>query len=182
MVLKKKATSEDDVCVFFPFPDGHIMTGSPLAGFSENQDEMMTQLRELYPAVYPNHLTNNAIRHRIPNPEQKSRETVIHLVSAVAFLERWLWKKYNETVAIEAMEPSKLDAYLAEYFLIVRKQNGDDYDPTSLVKLRSYIARYLREHNSSNCMNVSPLFSSSRAALARRRKMLGDKRNVSTSL
>ena len=47
---------------------------------------------------------------------------------------------------IELLPPSELDVILQYFFADVKKQNGDDYEPSSLCNMQAGIERYLKEN------------------------------------
>lgn len=115
--------------------------------------------------IYPASMSGAAIRKRIPNCEEKPKASVRNIVNAVGILERWLWRVKGESRRIETLPPQLLDSHLADFFLILRKpRTGDDYDPISYSKVRSYLERFLKENDYPHSISKSPLFDRSQIA------------------
>ena len=93
----------------------------------------------------------------------------------------------NVIVDIETVEPGELDKILQRFFAEIKKQNGKDYEPSSLACMQAAIDRYLKEKNYPVSILKDREFAASRKVLegkARtlRENGLGKKPNRSNSL
>lgn len=79
--------------------------------------------------------------------EQKKRNTVKSTQRDLKNVQRWLFLNKKETRQIEFIPPNHLNDFLAELFISIRKENGLDYEPSSLETMKNSIDRYLREKN-----------------------------------
>lgn len=120
-------------------------------------------------ADYPPNITASGIRERIPDLEAKTSASVRNIVNAVGILERYLWEKFRESRGIENIPAKELDTYLADFFPKLKKPLGGEYDPASLVKLRSYLERFLREKNYPYSIGKSREFLESQVAFQAKR-------------
>ncbi len=80
------------------------------------------------------------------NPQKKEttvRSTAAHL-KCVA---NWLWTQKSEPRAIENIIPQLLNEYLSEFFVKVIKQDGSDYELSTLDCIKYSIERYLKDNN-----------------------------------
>ena len=67
----------------------------------------------------------------------------------VALLKELLTLK-NESRLMEEIPPKELNAYISEFIITVRKKdNNDDYEPSSLRSLMASFERYLKKKNST---------------------------------
>ena len=67
----------------------------------------------------------------------------------VALLKEFLTLK-NESKLMEEIPPKELDAYISELIITVRKKdNNEDYEPSSLRSLMASFERYLKKKNST---------------------------------
>lgn len=116
---------------------------------------------------------NRTTRQRIPNQETKTQSTIRNLTAAVSNFERWLWEQpFGDRRMIEQIPPSELDLYLVKFYAVVQKPTGGEYDPDSLSSVRSYLERYLKEHNYPASLTRSPEFFLSQQAFKARRQQL----------
>ena len=87
------------------------------------------------------------------------------------------WATYRgKPINIELLPPSELDAILQYFFADIKKQNGDDYEPSSLCNMQAGIERYLKENKYSVSIMNSREFAISRAVLegkARKLRQMG---------
>lgn len=112
------------------------------------------------------------VRSRITDIQQKPRQTVIQITSAVSALERWVWTMTSSHKHIETMQPTELDDHLATFFRNLRKPDGSEYDLAHLSKTRSYIERFLREKEYPWSITRSPEFQKSQLAFSMSKKNL----------
>jgi ribosome-binding protein aMBF1 (putative translation factor) len=80
-----------------------------------------------------------------------------------------IFKKYlryiGEEREAEDIAPQELNAILEKFFIVVRKENGDEYEPSSLRSIMGSIARHLTEKKyTANIMNATD-FSGMREAV-----------------
>ncbi|XP_064596998.1 uncharacterized protein LOC135463599 isoform X11 [Liolophura sinensis] len=86
--------------------------------------------------------SNKSIQARVPDTGNKSKATVRNIANAVGVLERWLLQHYKENRNVENIPPAELDRYLCEFYRVIKKPSGQDYDSLSFVNLRSCIHRF----------------------------------------
>lgn len=112
------------------------------------------------------------VRHRIVDLDKKCAPTIRGLINAVGVLESWLLDTRDEKRVIEDIPAAELDSYLSDFFSLVKKPNGEDYDPGSYRNLRSFIDRFLKEKGYPHLIKRSPLFKKSRTAFEARKQVL----------
>lgn len=133
------------------------------------QDDMGSTRDHLYPCTYPARLHGSSIRARVPCV---SSQTATKMVRAVATLERWMWSKYGETRRIETIPPPELDAYLAEFWQGLVRENGTDFLPVSLRKYRYCLDRFLVSNDYPESITTSLAFPQSQSAYQLRVNLL----------
>lgn len=154
-----------------------VVVVGPTEGMHGLETGMNIQTTEMMSAILvPERLRNKNIRARIRNLEQKSVPTIGNIVNSVGILERWIWKEYGDGRNIEAMPPEELDSYLTEFFPTLKKPNGEDYDADSWTNFRSYLDRFLKEHNYPCSISKSVTFAESQRVFKTKRKWLSEKR------
>ena len=83
-----------------------------------------------------------------------------------------IFKSYLKTKSvkdeIQNIPPEKLNELLAEFVLVVRKENGEQYGPSSLKSFVNSVNRYLREKGYVHDITYSKHFAGTKAALATR--------------
>lgn len=116
------------------------------------------------------------IRQRISNLESKPKSTVRNLVSAVRSFECWLDSHYakpeDKGRNIEDIPPKELDEYLVDFFAVVTKQSGKQYDRDSFKSVRSYLDRFLKERQYPYSISKSGMFVKSQESYFLRRQAL----------
>ena len=85
--------------------------------------------------------------------------------------QHWAASKNKETNP-ERLSPVELDQHLQYFFAEVKKQDGDDYEPSSLSALQSGIDRHLKEQNYPASIITSREFMSSRSVLEGKARMI----------
>lgn len=70
------------------------------------------------------------------------------------------------------MEPPELDLLLCQFFMTIRKEDGSEYEPTSLGGMQASFMRYLKRNGYKHNIRDDPLFSRHRDVLVARRKSL----------
>jgi hypothetical protein len=76
--------------------------------------------------------------------QQKKKSTVNCTKRDLNIVYKWLVSK-NELRSIETIHATELDAYLAEFHVNVKKDNGSEYEPGSIDSIRASVERHLRE-------------------------------------
>lgn len=120
-------------------------------------------------------IDNRRIWERVVPVANRCRAAVGNMVRAVGALERWWWRKYEESRPMEEMPAEDLDNYLTEYFSTLRRPDGSDYEQASLKNFRSLLDRFLRDHKYPYSLCKSSVFARSQRALWLRRKHLSAK-------
>lgn len=113
---------------------------------------------------YPSHLHRDAVRKRIVAFDNKSPHVIRNIVNVVCTLERWLWRTHEESRRVETLPPMELDTYLTEFFSVLKKPTGDDYDPHSFKGFPTNLDRFLKEHSYPVSIKKSSTFSNSQSA------------------
>ena len=78
--------------------------------------------------------------------------------------QQWAASKNKETNP-ERLSPVEQDQHLQYFYAEAKKQDGDDYEPSSLSALQSGIDRHLKEQNYPASIITSREFMSSRSVL-----------------
>lgn len=92
--------------------------------------------------------------------------TVRNASASKGLFQRWLWSSaHNDRRRIEEIPPVDLDRYLAEFFFKAKKRNGQDYDASSLRRIRAGLQFYLREAGYQCSIIRSPAFAGSAEAI-----------------
>lgn len=100
-------------------------------------------------------------------------QTAKNIQSAATTFERWLAsKEKSNRRPMEQIPPAELDRYLSDFFSTVKKRSGQDYNSDTLLSLRSYIDRYLREKGYPCSITKSDVFANSQMAFKVRRQEL----------
>ncbi|XP_064596747.1 uncharacterized protein LOC135463418 [Liolophura sinensis] len=100
-------------------------------------------------------------------------QTAKNIQSAATTFERWLAvKEKSNRRPMEHIPPAELDKYLTDFFSTVKKRSGQDYNSDTLLSLRSYIDRYLREKGYPCSITKSDVFANSQVAFKVRRQEL----------
>ena len=73
--------------------------------------------------------------------KKKTKATQAHMKT----LPNWLWQETREPRAIENIQPDILNKYLSEFFIKICKQDGSEYEPSSIDCIKFSIERYLRD-------------------------------------
>ena len=118
--------------------------------------------------------------------EQKSSNTVKTTKSDMTALKRFC-STINETREPETMPAKELDKLLSRFFKDVRKENGEEYEPSSLTSFQRSFQRYFSEKRLPFNIFEDDEFSRCRQVLAAKRKSLvqsgfGNKPNATREL
>lgn len=71
----------------------------------------------------------------------RSKSTLIKTEQIVRRFQDWLESEQKETHNIDTMEPKRLNNYLANFLLNIRKANGEEYEPDTLTSYHRGIER-----------------------------------------
>jgi len=98
-----------------------------------------------------------------------------------------MWRKKNQRRKIEEIQPEELNRYVTEFILSVKRKDGQDYEPSSLLGLFSTFNQYLKEHKNSVGIIQDIVFDQARKCLEARSKQLkkegkGNKPNAAEAL
>ncbi len=83
----------------------------------------------------------------------------------------WLSKNKNEHRKLEEIPVEKLDLYLAEYFIDMKKPDGEEYAPGTVVSRKHGISRYLNVKD-YGCDLADPRFKKTKQAMTAKKKYL----------
>ena len=83
--------------------------------------------------------------------ENENKNTVRKTNQDVGLLKAFLKRK--STQELEELSPQDLDACLQEFVVVVWKQDGSDYEPSSLHSLVASIERYLKKNYGYSIIN-----------------------------
>ena len=117
---------------------------------------------------------------------QKSSNTVKKTKSDMRALKRFC-STIDETREPETMTAKKLDKLLSRFFKDITKENGEEYEPSSLTSFQRSFQRYFSEKKLPFNISEDDEFSRSRQVLAAKRKSLvqsgfGNKPNATREL
>lgn len=140
----------------------------------EKTDDLVNRILDLSENRFVNVINTQDIVENQKNPTTK-RMTDCHC----RLLSNWLRSK-NELRRIECIEPEKLNTYLAEFFLSVRKADenlplddpGRQYEPGTLLSMHSSFHRHLNLKEYGHNIKTSSLFRHSRDVLMAKMKEL----------
>jgi hypothetical protein len=103
--------------------------------------------------------------------KNKAINTVKKTKSDLNIWFRWC-KTVNEKRKLEEISVEELNSLLGHFFINIKKQNGEEYEPNSLTSLQSSIDRHLREAGRMYSILFDREFETSRKALEAKRKEL----------
>ncbi|KAK3741660.1 hypothetical protein QZH41_005088 [Actinostola sp. cb2023] len=87
-----------------------------------------------------------------------------------------IWYKWCQSVKderkMEDIPEAELDKLLCYFFIKVKKNNGDDYEPDTLTSFQRSFDRHLRENGKTFCIFKDRSFVKSQEVLASKRKQL----------
>ena len=102
--------------------------------------------------------------------DQENENTKQKTQQNVALLKKFL-KLKNESRLIEEIPPKELNAYIGEFIITVRKKdNNEDYEPSSLRSLMASFERYLKKKNYGLSIMKDAEFEQERKALQSKQK------------
>ncbi|RUA04261.1 MAG: hypothetical protein DSY43_06765 [Gammaproteobacteria bacterium] len=118
--------------------------------------------------------------------QQDNKNTLSKTQRDISLLKKFLVSN-NEPKEIENIDAKDLDDYIANFLLQVRKQNGEQYEPTSLRSFISSFDRYLRKKEYPSTIIEGKQFRKTKEVLVAKQKELkkagkGNKPNAARTL
>ena len=102
--------------------------------------------------------------------EQKNKHTVKKTKLDIQTFQTFL-KEVNEEREVENIPADKLNDYLEDFIMTIRRKDSSDYEPGSLRSIFNSIARYLQQKKYAECLLKSAVFQGSREMLASKFKV-----------
>lgn len=117
---------------------------------------------------------------------KKAKNTLKCTDNAIRTFRKWL-DKNGETLDIENIEKIQLNKYLCGFLMLLKKDDGSDYEPGSILSIHRGIERFLKNRNYEESIITGKTFEKSREVLAAKMKELkesgkGNKPNKSSPL
>lgn len=103
---------------------------------------------------------------------QKARNTMKKTRSDLNVFQRYLEIINERDIEISALPLQRLERLLCKFFMNVKKQDGSDYEPSTLSSYQRSIQRHLEENKYPGNILKDKEFDQSRKVLAARRKSL----------
>ena len=103
---------------------------------------------------------------------EASNTSMYYAIKTISYLAR-RWNITRRRRNPEVIPEMELDKYLAMFVLSIKKSNGQDYEPDSLVSKYNSVGGYLREKRKLN-INHDTAFNHSRDVLSKKCKQLKD--------
>jgi len=100
--------------------------------------------------------------------DNTKRKTKTDMTLLTTFLESQSERRRR----LEDIPPEDLDPYMSRFILSVRKQNGDEYEPTSLRRIIASFDRYLKRRRYSQSIITGQVFAKTREVLKSKQKQL----------
>ena len=98
--------------------------------------------------------------------EQKKKATVNCTKWDFKLVYKWLVRK-GEFRSIENISLHELDPYLSEFYINLKKENGQEYEPGTFDGIRTSIKRHLKDHEYSHSLRDKEFNLSTRALSAK---------------
>ena len=145
---------------------------------SKNTEKMDTSFEHLFDDnVDDNELAN--IKIAIPTrdekaayiKDQKNARTVIKTQSSIKQFKEFLAQK-NEYQEVESLNKECLNNHLEDFFMILRKKSGDEYEPNSIRCIYAGINRYLQEKKYPANLTNDTAFQGTRDMLTAKFKVI----------
>ncbi|XP_064597383.1 uncharacterized protein LOC135463857 [Liolophura sinensis] len=165
-----------------PFPQNSgfspaqpMLSGSGPSPSSTRADVRKDTRLRMSTLALPPHLHREVVRRRILQGiglKDKNDHVIRNFISVVTALERWWWQTHGEKRRMETLTPTELDTYLCEFYTVLTKPSGEDYDPKSFRAFPTTLDRFLREKNYPVSIQKSPLFCRSQLAYRTRLRKL----------
>nr|DBA15570.1 TPA: hypothetical protein GDO54_004763 [Pyxicephalus adspersus] len=108
--------------------------------FSPGQMELMTHFG------LPSSQEHAQMLHHHQQQQQKNINTARKTTSDIQTLQNFL-SEMNENRKIEEIPHTELDTLLSKFLLVVKRKDGNEYEPHTLRCMVGSIDRYLKEHN-----------------------------------
>ncbi|XP_068111779.1 uncharacterized protein [Hyperolius riggenbachi] len=112
--------------------------------FSSGQMELMTQFR-----IPPAQEASQAVQHHhhlhLHQQQHKNINTARKTTSDIQTLQNFL-SEMNENRKVEEIPHTELDTLLSKFLLVVKRKDGNEYEPHTLRCMVGSIDRYLKEH------------------------------------
>ena len=90
-----------------------------------------------------------------------------------------VWKRWCSSIGeareLENIPPSELDRLLCHFFINIKKQDGTEFEPSTLTSFQRSFGRHLRDLGKPYCLFNDKEFAQSRATLESKRKQLRQK-------
>ncbi|VDI15478.1 Hypothetical predicted protein [Mytilus galloprovincialis] len=99
--------------------------------------------------------------------DQKKKSTVNCTKRDLKLLYKWLVGK-GELRSIEDIPHNELDAFLSEFYITLKRENGQEYEPGTFDGIRASIERYLKEKEYSHSLRDKEFNLSTRALSAKK--------------
>ena len=96
---------------------------------------------------------------------RKKTNTIKATKNQVRHLQTWLLETKQIKSSIENIPPFELNVLLSEYFIKLRKQNGEKYEPSSINNIQSSIERHLKDKDYPESITTSTIFNKTRQAI-----------------
>ncbi|KAL3881693.1 hypothetical protein ACJMK2_028097 [Sinanodonta woodiana] len=135
---------------------------------SDSDSDMLTDTSEiksqmkygntLHGRSYKEHYSERDMVHDENKNTKRKTETDIRLLTSYLL-------SLNETRNPENISANELDHYLSMYFTVIKKHDGNDYEPTSLRGMLCSLERYLRSRGYPSSVTRDNAFSRTRNAL-----------------
>ncbi len=93
--------------------------------------------------------------------EQRNQNTVRKTDSDTKLFIQWLSHSKKDKRDILLIPSVEMDKLLAMFILSIKKGNGEEYEPSSMVSKYNSIGRFLKENSNIN-INIDAAFSHSR--------------------
>ena len=77
---------------------------------------------------------------------QKKTSTINATKQHINIVNRYLLDEHNEMREIQDINAEELDNYLSQFFVVLKKQNGTDYEPASIDCFKASIERTLKDN------------------------------------
>ena len=101
--------------------------------------------------------------------QQGNQNTISKTFRDVSLLKKFLASEKEER-DVQDIEPEALNKYISEFIVKVRKQDGGEYEPTTLRGFLSSFDRYLRRKNYTTTIVEGREFTKTRECLAAKQK------------
>ena len=97
--------------------------------------------------------------------DQRKQSTVSSTVQHVNKLKKFLMIEKEEIREIHNIDAAELNSYLSEFFYLLKKNDNEDYEPSSICAIRAAIDRHLRENYYPNSIMNDKEFDRTRQVI-----------------